>query len=241
MAISGSTKMIRKRVAEGLCGTCKQPNSSGTTRCRACTTRAVAGNKRIKDAVRAAGKCVECQALWTGLTRRCDTCKAAQRAKWDLRANSSEHCARCAAPKDSKHVACAACRAEMRVTSNRRRNGFHAAGQCVQCGSPRDTKKKFCSQCILNTAARRWLGDSGRANELRQLLIRQDFRCAYTGEKLEVGGNASVDHIHLRIKGGADEISNLQWVTWTVNRSKSAMTHREFLDMCRKVVECHGL
>lgn len=76
------------------------------------------------------------------------------------------------------------------------------------------------------------------AKELRKMLDEQEFRCAYTGEELrEDEDNARVDHKIPVARGGKSTKENLHWVTAKVNAAKGQMTHEEFVDMCRKVVE----
>jgi 5-methylcytosine-specific restriction endonuclease McrA len=72
--------------------------------------------------------------------------------------------------------------------------------------------------------------------ELRDLLEQQGGRCAYSGELLILGQNMSLDHKTPRSRGGGNELSNLQWVTWRINLMKNDLTHEEFLRMCALVV-----
>jgi 5-methylcytosine-specific restriction endonuclease McrA len=88
---------------------------------------------------------------------------------------------------------------------------------------------------ILSTAARRWLGSASLWPQLDDLLQNQNGLCAYTGTPLVLGHNASLDHKIPRSRGGEDRIENVQWVTWDVNRSKTDMTHEEFVAMCHVV------
>ena len=69
------------------------------------------------------------------------------------------------------------------------------------------------------------------------MLQKQSYRCPYSGLPLEVGGNASIDHIiaksvrpDLRY-----EPSNLQWVDVDVNRMKSDKTHEEFIALIERI------
>ena len=69
--------------------------------------------------------------------------------------------------------------------------------------------------------------------ELRRILEEQDCRCAYTGKKLVIGDNASLDHKIPVSRGGAKEPGNIHWVDWTVNTSfKNGLSHNNFLDLC---------
>jgi len=133
------------------------------------------------------------------------------------------------------------------MTTNRR-GSLASVGMCVQCGKRPSVGRMgggvdgragglFCEMHILMTAARRWLGDSKKWHELEALFREQGGICAYSGERLTIGLNASLDHKTPRSRGGGDTIGNVQWVTWTVNRAKTDMTHDEFIALCAVVAE----
>lgn len=71
---------------------------------------------------------------------------------------------------------------------------------------------------------------------MRDLFLSQGARCAYSGEALVPGVNASVDHRQPVSRGGVHALENLQWVSRKVNIMKSDMTHEEFLDTCHAIV-----
>lgn len=82
------------------------------------------------------------------------------------------------------------------------------------------------------------------SHDLLNQLKFQNFKCAYTGENLNVLGlnksksNASVDRIN-GDRGYSKE--NIQWVSKNVNRMKNSFTEKEFLDTCFKIYEFkHG-
>lgn len=116
---------------------------------------------------------------------------------------------------------------------------------CARCGRRVGADPRFpvavghdrCAHCTFRAAARAHLGDRRRWAELRDLFLRQDGRCAYTGAVLTLG-TATVDHRLPRALGGTSEADNLQWVTGAVNAAKGRLTHAEFLALCREVSEC---
>lgn len=221
-------------IADGLCTVCKSPHDRGTRRCRDCTERAVASNRKIKQEARKAGVCVNCRLPWAGNTKNCPACMASYRAKWKARADGIT-CTRCFAIKDGSHRSCSSCRLKMRAESNSRRGDFASKGQCVQCGRDKNGPGLYCDRCIIRAASRRYLGSSRRWKELLDLFSKQNGKCAYTREALVLGGNASIDHKLPRSRGGKNLIENLQWTTWIVNRVKTDMTHQEFIELCGKV------
>ena len=236
--LTRSRRHAAKLVEAGLCVRCKKPHTKGTRRCAECTTKAVEQNKRTQREARLSHQCVNCKKPWIGETKRCPECKAAERQKWNGRAGS-DYCTRCAGPRDTSHKACSACREEMRGTSSRRRAAFAADGKCVQCGQSRTGPSLYCDEHILKNAARNWLGSSRHWRKLAELLTAQGGRCAYSGEILVLGGNASIDHKTPRSRGGTNDLANVQWVTWTVNRVKTDLTHEEFVSLCEQVCRLH--
>jgi 5-methylcytosine-specific restriction endonuclease McrA len=72
------------------------------------------------------------------------------------------------------------------------------------------------------------------ANVLR-LLAWQGYRCALTGRPL-TPDTASLDHIVPVRDGGEHTIENVQVLHKEINRAKSTLTHEQFVQMCREVV-----
>jgi hypothetical protein len=235
MATEGARRYAAKLMTAGLCVTCRTPHNRKTRRCEACTKKAVAGNRRIKQKAHESDVCPECRKPWIGTTKRCPECKAISRAKWKGRADGAL-CARCFRPKDGHHKACSECRTAMRAISMSRRATFAKEGRCVQCGIPKTDPGLYCRKCTFRAAARRWLGSAKLWIKLVELFDAQEGRCAYTGEPLVIGGNASLDHKIPRSRGGTNTIENVQWVTWKVNRVKTDMTHDEFIDLCKIII-----
>jgi hypothetical protein len=90
----------------------------------------------------------------------------------------------------------------------------------------------------------RTIGVSINSFDLLHQLEKQDFKCAYTGENLNVlnvlksKSNASVDRIDSLLDYTKD---NIQWVTKDVNRMKNIFSDKNFLDTCFKIYKFrHG-
>ena len=225
---------ILSLVAAGLCVRCRKPHDGHSQRCRSCTAACVDSNRMNKRAARASEQCVECRAPWKGETLRCPDCKLRQSARW-ARRTESDHCSRCGNLKDGTHHTCAACRETMREASNRRRQKYRDDGKCVQCGQPRTGPSLYCDEHILKTAAYRWLDAIHQWPALAELLACQQGRCAYTGEQLVLGSNASLDHKVPRSRGGPNSIENVHWVAWKINRMKTDLSHDEFVGICKLI------
>ena len=75
--------------------------------------------------------------------------------------------------------------------------------------------------------------------EIMTLLLRQNFRCALTGQSLNPS-NAALDHIRPICRGGNHTIRNMQALLDAVNRAKGTLTSDEFIQLCREVVAWTG-
>lgn len=94
-----------------------------------------------------------------------------------------------------------------------------------------------------NTARRLFWGRALRlrgvtALDLWKLWKRQRGLCALTGAKLD--RSAEIDHRLPKVRGGTDDISNLQWVTHQANFAKRDLTDEEFHALCSDVFRWVG-
>lgn len=78
-----------------------------------------------------------------------------------------------------------------------------------------------------------------RGNELKVLLEKQDYKCAYTGIKLIPALNASIDHkIPLSVDSEQyQKIENLQWVCLDINTMKRNHSEEDFLRYIKLIYE----
>jgi CRISPR/Cas system Type II protein with McrA/HNH and RuvC-like nuclease domain len=77
-------------------------------------------------------------------------------------------------------------------------------------------------------------GKNAGRKELRDLIARQQYKCALTGVELEPA-TAELDHIVPVVDGGDHSIGNLQVLHKIVNRMKGSMTNDEFIKWCELV------
>lgn len=116
-----------------------------------------------------------------------------------------------------------------------------ASGVCRSCNTPASIGE-VCEIHWLAQRATQRLGLGGdtisRGQKLKDILVAQDYTCPYSGRKLVLGVNASVDHIkpvskHPELLG---DLNNIQWVDGLINRMKQDLEHDEFLAMCEAIV-----
>jgi 5-methylcytosine-specific restriction endonuclease McrA len=75
-----------------------------------------------------------------------------------------------------------------------------------------------------------------KAKELRELIEKQQYKCALTGRGL-TPETAAADHIQPVSNGGGHVIENIQILHRDVNAAKGTMNNEEFLRMCYEVIE----
>lgn len=70
-------------------------------------------------------------------------------------------------------------------------------------------------------------------------LREQGHACAYTGEKIVLGVNDSLDHIYpaRRFPHLRNDPKNVEWVTRLVNTMKTDLTREEFLTMIGNILQ----
>ncbi len=71
------------------------------------------------------------------------------------------------------------------------------------------------------------------AFDLWKLWKSQRGRCALSGRKLD--RSAEIDHKIPKVRGGKDDLANLQWTTVEANRAKRDLTDDEFFALCSDV------
>ena len=115
-------------------------------------------------------------------------------------------------------------------------------GECREHQSKNEIKQKGGRRmgevdqlpCIEREEKSRKTQGNITGTRLRELLIKQEYRCALTGRPL-TPETAGVDHIVPLSRGGTHTIDNLWIVLRDVNRMKGTMTGAEFIDLCREV------
>ena len=115
-----------------------------------------------------------------------------------------------------------------------------AKGQCRHCSTKRlPNSNTLCEKHWFQYASKDHLGTMKRENELKALLEKQNYECAYTGLALTPALDASVDHI-IALSTDAEQynkIENLQWVHSDINRMKNNHSEEDFLRYIKLIYE----
>jgi hypothetical protein len=149
-------------------------------------------------------------------------------------------------PPKPQCVTCEPC-INSRVSYRKNREGeFVAKGLCGVCGKvpsmPHMTASltyRLCETCYLRKLALGNLGSKKLWPVIRDKLIAQDWKCAYTGELLVLSVNDSLDHIYplSRFPERATDPTNIEWVCRQVNEMKRDRTPEEFLTMIQHILD----
>lgn len=119
-------------------------------------------------------------------------------------------------------------------------NGF-----CKYCGKTKlpHCESLYCINCFLTMVLRTVKNIS--QEELLQKFESQQHICPYSGRKLTLSLDATLDHIIPKSKGGADHIDNLQWIyggkDFNVNFMKCNYDEGSFLKAIKEIYEFKNL
>lgn len=123
-----------------------------------------------------------------------------------------------------------------------RRRQFLSRGFCLTCCKRPLTSKTQCRQCLLERVSRKYFATATRWKELDDLLRKQQYKCYYTSQPIDIGHEASLEHILPASKypSRKNDIRNLCWIHQTVNFMKRGMLIDEFIKQCRLVLMSFG-
>lgn len=207
-------KWHQRNIDQGLCRDCKKPILHGTsTHCPSCAK---------KSSNRSAQYVKE------------------RREKWKL----AGLCYQCGKEKETEKLRCDKCHEKLMAYNYKTRKKREASrlegSVCYQCGGKIvHGEHKLCEICLLKQYAYGATKKSGNWEYLRDLLAHQNYKCAYTGEAITFGLNASIDHIipksHRDYPGDKD-LSNLCWTTKKTNIVKNNLSKDELIEFCKKVI-----
>jgi 5-methylcytosine-specific restriction endonuclease McrA len=125
-----------------------------------------------------------------------------------------------------------------KLTNRQRKIDYRASGHpCWVRGLLNTFKRKRSKKLVDHVEPSK--EDLRRLANRLALDLAKLTHCPYTGEKLILGQNVSLDHKIPRSRRPdlAYEYSNLQWVSKTYNRCKSDLTDAEFRKLCRTVLD----
>jgi len=156
-------------------------------------------------------------------------------------------CTICGCTNDTEHKICSKCKKEKKISRKSLNEYSHENNLCAVCGKTavitgtlmhhKTRKRLLCEKHYFATMATTATGYGKNGPMLKELFEEQRGLCAYTGEKLTLGLNASVDHFVPKVAGGSSEKENLRWVLWSINKMKFKYSYEKFVSMCAEVAD----
>jgi len=232
-----------------LCRVCKK-DSDGKCHCDSCRIKHNEKTKMTRREQNKNGICVSCGKQRDTDYKQCSRCQikssARQRNKNQIRKLDGKcNISNCKNPKLDKSRFCEIHREESVAKAKKRCIKLVNAGLCTVCGKEpflecfgrKKSKTRLCLEHYLKLRAIGRLGDTSLWVDLLNKLKKQDHKCFYTGEKLTLGENDSIDHGFpvSRFPERASDITNIVWVSREVNWMKDNHTHEEFMNLIEKI------
>lgn len=131
---------------------------------------------------------------------------------------------------------CPVCQSKRAADKKQKYNLWKSEGKCCQCGKETIKDKNYCEKHYLMSTSRTALNTSTYWKDLKLLIEKQNYKCALTGDAISFEDNIELDHIMPLYRGGKKEFSNVQWVSRQANWFKRALTEKELLTLCEKIV-----
>lgn len=219
------------------CINCSNGVNFGNKHCIECLEKAKTRSAQRYEKMKVERKCKVCKGL-IGEAKGiyCLKCKEDRKFRWHEK-KTEGLCVVCGKKQATKGFKCLACYHRCQDGVNKKREERLAKGLCAFCDNER-VGTRLCLDHYLKFTSKAHFRTSKRHQELLQIFKEQSGVCPYTGRKLTLGVDASLDHIVPKSRGGSnDDVANLQWVYCRVNFMKQDSLHDEFLDMIREIYE----
>jgi 5-methylcytosine-specific restriction endonuclease McrA len=245
-------KYYRRLRESGTCTHCKtRPAREGRAHCADCAVKRKARyacySPTRRQRAEQEHQCKQCLTpLGEGYQFRfCPACLegSGRRTKaYHQRLKQQGICRRCRkAPVKEGRASCAPCLEQHAKETQARQLRRAGAKGCSKCSNERlqaPLKKPLCEVCYLKQTAYSTAGSKSLWQLLKEKLEAQDYKCAYTGQRLLLGWNASLDHVlptslypHLRA-----EPFNLVWTCRGFNTWKKNRTPEQLLELGQALV-----
>lgn len=196
-----------------------------------------------KERRRVSGLCPECGKDAKG-GHCCSSCNRIKNKVKQDRENARRKrglCVRCSEPNPTKLRLCPTCHEDFEGIKLDRKKQLIAKGLCSSCGQKpflssmanSDIVAKLCEVCYVKQVSAMRLGTTKHWKLLLKILEEQDGKCPYTGQTIELGINAALDHKFPRSRFPDRKLdpTNMQWTTRLVNSMKLDSTHEEFVEL----------
>lgn len=238
-------EFTRRRREKHLCLSCGT-KTDGKLHCVRCNARRCDQVKLAREIKKEKGLCIQCGHIPKDGQTRCSKCLGRKNVSYKKRRQDlidQGLCGKCGNKTFGKK-SCESCLTKVKKWERLRKKALMDAGLCCRCGKKSSlVYASLCQICYLKSKSRSHLKAGGQWKILLTLLNSQNWRCPYTGEKLILGLNDSIDHKLPRIKfpKQALDISNLEWITRGANQMKADRTPDEFLALIKQIYNYRSL
>lgn len=157
--------------------------------------------------------------------------------------NSSKRCSSCKlCDNKRKKVFEQSKRGKILLSERRRRYKKEKVEKkiCVKCSNKAIGSLQICENHYFQSKSYSHFNSKKYWRVLREILIKQEYKCVYTKETLSFE-NMSLDH-KISINDNPSLkycINNVHWVTKKVNRMKHKLSNNDFLNTCKLIVEVY--
>jgi len=169
--------------------------------------------------------CTECNDKPAAKDRTvCNQCKS---KSFKTRAITNGKCTKCNKPHTEDGRLCKNCKIYYAQDRIKRKE----AGLCIKCGMNPPNNSSRCDSCCFTSMAQ------GKTNKklIEEAWVEQNGICSLSGQPIELGLNASLDHIIPKNKGGTEEKNNLRIADVYVNKAKNDLLDSVFFEMSANV------
>lgn len=216
------------------CSTCGKGGSFGNKTCTLCLERAKKNSAARYVLLKKAKLCKNCNAP-TAIGIYCVECKSKQKNRLKEKIKNNL-CVVCGKNNPTNGQKCLGCYTEYQQNKLAKKNRRLAEGKCAFCEDIR-IHSTLCLSHYLKFTSKSHFGTVRYWCDLHEKFLDQNGICPYSGRKLVLGVDASLDHIVPKSRGGINEISNTQWVHLDVNFMKQSMLNEEFLCLIKDIYE----
>lgn len=125
---------------------------------------------------------------------------------------------------------------------NNKKRTLRNKSKCLGCRTANKEVGSKCYSCWLRVRSYKHFRSTRYWEKLRDLLHKQNHRCAYSGRVLIPGPGVHIDHVepHSKHPLRRADIKNIVWVSREVNLMKGNMSLVEFINLCKDILKHFG-
>lgn len=131
---------------------------------------------------------------------------------------------------------CKECNKRRNEYKKKYRKNWKELWLCYECWKAVLVNKNVCLKHYLKKISLIRLWTQSYDKQLKELMEKQNHKCALTWDDINWGDDIELDHIIPTSKWWSNTLDNIQWTTKKANRLKQDMTIKELKILCSKVL-----